>query len=51
MFLKDAELVTGETVAIDRTKVRAHNSKNNNLSPRCSGVWKIGKYLVIISAL
>ena len=32
LFLKDAELVTGETVAIDGTKVRVHNSKNNNYS-------------------
>ena len=34
LFLKDAELVTGETVAIDGTKVRAHNSKKNNYSQK-----------------
>jgi len=33
LFLKDADLVTGETIAIDGTKVRAHNSKKNNFSP------------------
>ena len=34
LFLKDAELVTGETVAIDGTKDRAHNSKKNNYSQK-----------------
>ncbi len=33
LFLKDADLVAGETIAIDGTKVRAHNSKKNNFSP------------------
>jgi hypothetical protein len=33
-FLKDMGLVAGHTVAIDGTKVRAHNSKKNNYSPK-----------------
>jgi len=33
-FLKDIELVGGKTVAIDGTKMRAHNSKKNNYSPK-----------------
>lgn len=33
LFLKDMNLVSGETVAIDGTKFRAHNSKKNNYSP------------------
>ena len=32
LFLKDAELVSGNLIAIDGTKVRAHNSKKNNFS-------------------
>ena len=34
LFLKDADLVSGETVAIDGTKMRAHNSKKNNYSQK-----------------
>lgn len=34
LFLKDLDLVAGHTVAIDGTKVRAHNSKKNNYSPK-----------------
>ena len=34
LFLKDMDLVSGKTVAIDGTKVRAHNSKKNNYSPK-----------------
>ena len=33
-FLKDASLVGCSTVASDGTKVRAHNSKKNNYSPK-----------------
>ena len=43
LFLKDAELVTGETVAIDGTKVRAHNSKKNNYSQK-----KIDRHLLYV---
>ncbi|MEM0575833.1 hypothetical protein [Flavobacterium polysaccharolyticum] len=31
-FLKDADLIAGETIAIDGTKSRAHNSKKDNFS-------------------
>ncbi len=34
LFLKDIGLVAGTTVAIDGTKVRAHNSKKNNYNPK-----------------
>lgn len=34
LFLKDMGLVSGHTVAIDGTKVRAHNSKKNNYNPK-----------------
>ncbi|HNC34817.1 MAG TPA: IS1182 family transposase [Bacteroidia bacterium] len=34
LFLKDMDLIAGHTVAIDGTKVRAHNSKKNNYSPK-----------------
>lgn len=34
LFLKDMGLVSGHTVAIDGTKVRAHNSKKNNYSAK-----------------
>jgi len=34
LFLKDLDLIAGHTVAIDGTKVRAHNSKKNNYSPK-----------------
>ena len=33
-FLKDADLISGKTVAVDGTKMRAHNSKKNNYSPK-----------------
>lgn len=33
-FLKDIQLIGGHTIAIDGTKVRAHNSKKNNYSPK-----------------
>jgi len=33
-FLKDADLVSGKIVAVDGTKMRAHNSKKNNYSPK-----------------
>lgn len=33
-FLKDMDLVSGTTIAIDGTKVRAHNSKKNNYTPK-----------------
>jgi transposase len=34
MFLKEADLIGGTTIAIDGTKVRAHNSKKTNYSPK-----------------
>lgn len=34
LFLKDADLISGNTIAIDGTKVRAHNSKKNNYNPK-----------------
>jgi len=34
LFLKDAHLVAGAVVAVDGTKVRAHNSKKNNYSKK-----------------
>jgi len=34
LFLKEAELIGGKTVAIDGTKLRAHNSKKNNYNPK-----------------
>ena len=43
LFLKDASLVSGAVVAIDGTKVRAHNSKKNNYSPN-----KIKRHLTYI---
>ena len=33
-FLKDADLISGTTVAVDGTKMRAHNSKKNNYNPK-----------------
>ncbi len=33
-FLKNEQLVSGETIAIDGTKVRAHNSKKQNFSAK-----------------
>lgn len=34
LFLKEAELISGNILAIDGTKVRAHNSKKNNYNPK-----------------
>lgn len=34
LFLKDAALIGGRTMAVDGTKVRASNSKKNNYNPR-----------------
>jgi transposase len=42
-FLKDLDLIGGTTVAIDGTKMRAHNSKKNNYSPK-----KIERHLAYI---
>ena len=42
-FLKDLDLIGGKTVAIDGTKMRAHNSKKNNYSPK-----KIERHLAYI---
>ncbi len=42
-FLKDLDLIGGRTVAIDGTKMRAHNSKKNNYSPK-----KIERHLAYI---
>lgn len=42
-FLKDAELIAGETIAIDGTKSRAHNSKKANFNQK-----KIDKHLAYI---
>jgi transposase len=42
-FLKEAELIGGNTVAIDGTKVRAHNSKKNNYNPK-----KLDRHLAYI---
>jgi transposase/CRISPR/Cas system-associated exonuclease Cas4 (RecB family) len=44
-FLKDADLVAGETIAIDGTKSRAHNSKKANFNQK-----KIDKHLQYIEA-
>ncbi len=43
LFLKEADLLGGSTVAIDGTKVRAHNSKKNNYNPK-----KIERHLAYI---
>lgn len=43
LFLKNEELVSGEVIAVDGTKVRAHNSKKNNYSPK-----KIARHLAYI---
>jgi transposase len=42
-FLKDADLIAGETIAIDGTKSRAHNSKKANFSQK-----KIERHLAYI---
>ncbi len=44
-FLKDAELIAGETIAIDRTKSRAHNRKKSNFNQK-----KIDKHKDYINA-
>ena len=33
-FLKNADLIDGTIIAIDGTKVRAHNGKKNNFNPK-----------------
>ncbi|WP_269222054.1 IS1182 family transposase [Flavobacterium sp. IMCC34518] len=43
VFLKDADLIGGETIAIDGTKSRAHNSKKANFNQK-----KIDKHLEYI---
>jgi hypothetical protein len=43
--LKDADLIGGETIAIDGTKSRAHNSKKANFNQK-----KIDKHLAYIEA-
>ena len=45
LFLKDADLIAGETVAIDGTKSRAHNSKKANFNQK-----KIDQHLEYIDA-
>lgn len=44
-FLKNAELISGETIAIDGTKSRAHNSKKANFNQK-----KIDKHKAYIEA-
>lgn len=44
-FLKDAELIAGETIAIDGTKSRAHNGKKSNFNQK-----KIDKHKDYIDA-
>jgi radical SAM protein with 4Fe4S-binding SPASM domain len=44
LFLKDADLITGEVIAMDGTKVRANNSKKNNYNPK-----KIARHLEYIN--
>jgi hypothetical protein len=44
-FLNEADLMSGETFAIDGTKSRAHVSKNNNFNQK-----KIDKHLAYIDA-
>jgi transposase len=43
LFLKSEDLIAGNIIAIDGTKVRAHNSKKNNYSPK-----KIKRHLTYI---
>ena len=43
LFLKEADLVGGELIAIDGTKVRASNSKKNNYNEK-----KIARHLALI---
>uniref|UniRef100_UPI001E35C422 IS1182 family transposase n=1 Tax=Flavobacterium sp. ACAM 123 TaxID=1189620 RepID=UPI001E35C422 len=42
-FLKDADMIGGETIAIDGTKIRAHNSKKANFNQK-----KIDRHLAYI---
>ena len=42
-FLKDADLIAGETIAIDGTKSRAHNSKKANFNQK-----KLDRHLAYI---
>ena len=44
-FLKNADLIAGETIAIDGTKSRAHNGKKSNFNQK-----KIDKHLAYIEA-
>jgi len=44
-FLKNADLIAGETIAIDGTKSRAHNSRKANFNQK-----KIDKHLDYIEA-
>ena len=44
-FLKNEQLVSGETIAIDGTKVRAHNSKKQNYSAK-----KLERHIAYIEA-
>ena len=44
-FLKDADLIAGETIAIDGTKSRAHNGKKSNFNQK-----KIDQHLAYIDA-
>jgi len=34
LFLKEADLISGNIIAVDGTKARAHNSKKNNYNPK-----------------
>jgi len=43
LFLKDADLIAGEVIAMDGTKVRANNSKKNNYNAK-----KIERHLAYI---
>lgn len=42
-FLKDADLIAGQTIAVDGTKARAHNSKKNNYNQK-----KIDRHIAYI---
>jgi transposase len=44
-FLKDADLISGDTIAIDGTKSRAHNGKKSNFNQK-----KIDKHVAYIEA-
>ena len=44
-FLKNADLISGETIAIDDTKSRAHNGKKSNFNQK-----KIDKHIAYIEA-